>query len=462
RNLRAGYMAGITGFIAAELRENEPCPVCGSTVHPSKASIVEGSATKEDVEEAEVKEDQARKTWQNADSDRKNCDESVTEKSSALVQARADYEAKNAEYEAAKQHLVEGIASLDALNARIEQLGNDIARYDKDRESLSEALDAAKQAKESARAQAESAGEELRRAESAAEAEQQVLAGVLAEIGFADPDAAAAAMLTESGRAELSRTIEQYNGSLRTVRGQISEKAAALQGLEEPDLAQVESRLGEISQAKADYNRQHGALTTEHKRLQDKYVQLAKDSEKYETEIREAEDDFTFAKNLRGDTGVGLQRYVLGIMFSSVIRAANDMLKKVHGGRYQLFRTDEKVAGSNKRGLDLKVYDSYAGGEEGRSVATLSGGEKFLASLALSIGMSAIAKTGGVNIDGIFIDEGFGSLDNDSIDDALDILSSIRMAHGMVGIISHVELLRSNIPTKVQVVKKRETSTILS
>ncbi|MBR0129729.1 MAG: SMC family ATPase, partial [Firmicutes bacterium] len=181
---------------------------------------------------------------------------------------------------------------------------------------------------------------------------------------------------------------------------------------------------------------------------------------KYRSEIQDAEDDFTFAKNLRGDTGIGLQRYVLGIMFSSVIKAANEMLRKVHGGRYQLFRTDEKVDGSNKRGLDLKVYDSYAGGSDGRSVSTLSGGEKFLASLALSIGMSTIAKTGGVNIDGIFIDEGFGSLDNDSIDDALDILGSIQKAHGMVGIISHVEVLRSNIPTKIQVVKKREGSTI--
>jgi DNA repair exonuclease SbcCD ATPase subunit len=74
--------------------------------------------------------------------------------------------------------------------------------------------------------------------------------------------------------------------------------------------------------------------------------------------------------------------------------------------------------------------------------------------------MSTIAKTGGVNIDGIFIDEGFGSLDNDSIDDALDILGSIQRAHGMVGIISHVEVLRSNIPTKIQVVKRRESSTI--
>lgn len=460
KQLRASYMAGITGFIAEELKENEPCPVCGSLTHPNKASVLEGCANKEDVEAAEAKEERARKSWQNADNDRKAWDETVKEKTGSLAAAKAAYEAKHAEFEAAKQHLVEGIASLAALKDRIEKLGSDIARYDADRTALSDACRAARQTKEGLETQTASAKEELLKAEEKAASAEKALQDVLASIGFADPGVAAAAMLTEDGRAELSKKIEQYRGSLKTVREQAEAKAAELQGMAEPDPAQIALQSEEIASAKAEYNRKHGALTAECGRLQEKYGQLAADSEKYEAEIREAEDDLTFAKNLRGDTGIGLQRYVLGIMFSSVIKAANEMLKKVHGGRYQLFRTDDKVSGTNKRGLDLKVYDSYSGGDEGRSVSTLSGGEKFLASLALSIGMSAIAKTGGVNIDGIFIDEGFGSLDNDSIDDALDILSSIQKAHGMVGIISHVEVLRSNIPTKIQVIKKRETSTI--
>ena len=86
------------------------------------------------------------------------------------------------------------------------------------------------------------------------------------------------------------------------------------------------------------------------------------------------------------------------------------------------FRTSEKSDSGNKRGLDLKVMDNCGGSKEGRSVSTLSGGEKFLASLALSIGLAGIAKTGGVDIEGIFIDEGFGTLDEDCIGDALDIL----------------------------------------
>ena len=119
-------------------------------------------------------------------------------------------------------------------------------------------------------------------------------------------------------------------------------------------------------------------------------------------------------------SGTGLQRYVLGIMFSSVVAAANKMLEMVHGGRYRLFRSDEKAQGSNKRGLELKALDKNSEDHEGRFVSTLSGGEKFLASLALSIGMSTIAQKSGIKIEALFMDEGFGSLDEDSINDAMN------------------------------------------
>ncbi|MCR4648872.1 MAG: SMC family ATPase, partial [Lachnospiraceae bacterium] len=161
-----------------------------------------------------------------------------------------------------------------------------------------------------------------------------------------------------------------------------------------------------------------------------------------------------------GDSGTGLQRYVLGIMFSQVIASANKMLEMVHGGRYRLFRSDDKVAGSNKRGLDLKVYDSHSAESEGRFVSTLSGGEKFLASLALSIGMSTIAQKSGIKIEALFIDEGFGSLDEDSISDAMDILNSIQEANGLVGIISHVQILQDRIPSKLIVERQGNGSHI--
>lgn len=187
---------------------------------------------------------------------------------------------------------------------------------------------------------------------------------------------------------------------------------------------------------------------------------LKKDAEGLDERLRIASEDVIFAKKLRGDSGTGIQRYVLGIMFSSVIAAANKMLEMVHGGRYRLFRSDDKAQGSNKRGLDLKVYDSHSEDSEGRFVSTLSGGEKFLASLALSIGMSTIAQKSGIKIEALFIDEGFGSLDEDSIGDAMSILSSIQEANGLVGIISHVQLLQDRIPTKLLVEQKGNGSHI--
>ena len=168
-----------------------------------------------------------------------------------------------------------------------------------------------------------------------------------------------------------------------------------------------------------------------------------------------------FARLLRGDKGVGLKRYILGVMLTAITQQANLLLKKVHDGRYQLFRTVEGRGRARKVGLDLEVFDSFSG--EKRSVASLSGGEKFLVALALSMGLSAVvqAQSGGVRIDAMFIDEGFGSLDPSSIEDALAILATIRGGSRLVGIISHVQLLKENIDASIEVRKNRTGSEIV-
>ena len=460
RNLRSSYMAGITGYIAKDLEEGVPCPVCGSIEHPHKAAITEGSASRNDVDDAEANEDRCKEAWEKADKKRIESDSIWKSLDEELKQVQSDLSTKSAEYDAAKKNLIEGINSLKDLKKKIKELDDSIKEYDDGKESLTKARDLAKQKRDSFETKIEAAKRELENANKAVRNAENNLQKALAGSGFESMDDAVKVMLSDKSRKELSEKIDQYKGSVKTIKGQLSEKQAVLKDKIEPDIEIVKSELERIAAAQSEYDRSHATLESEYNRLLEKYNRLLKDNERYKLEIQDAEDDFTFAKNLRGDTGIGLQRYVLGIMFSSVIKAANEMLKKVHGGRYQLFRTDEKVDGSNKRGLDLKVYDSYAGGSDGRSVSTLSGGEKFLASLALSIGMSTIAKTGGVNIDGIFIDEGFGSLDSESIDDALEVLGSIQKAHGMVGIISHVDVRRANMPTKIQVIKTRETSTI--
>jgi len=145
-------------------------------------------------------------------------------------------------------------------------------------------------------------------------------------------------------------------------------------------------------------------------------------------------------------------------MLTSVTVEANRLLKNVHDGRYQLCRTLEGSGRSRKAGLELEVFDGYSG--EKRGVAGLSGGEKFLVSLALSLGLSSVvqSQSGGIKIDTMFIDEGFGGLDSSSISDALNILSSVKGSKRLVGIISHVQLLKETIEASITVQKDRNGS----
>ena len=167
-----------------------------------------------------------------------------------------------------------------------------------------------------------------------------------------------------------------------------------------------------------------------------------------------------FVRAMRGDNGMGIERYVLGIMLSSITQQANQLLQLVHNGRYQIFRSDEASGRTRKFGLELSIYDSYTCSS--RSVVSLSGGEKFLVSLALSLALSSVvqARNGGIQLDTMFIDEGFGTLDEHSIADALAVLQIMSNSRGYVGIISHVELLKDNIPAGILVEKSREGSRI--
>ena len=182
------------------------------------------------------------------------------------------------------------------------------------------------------------------------------------------------------------------------------------------------------------------------------YESLSKRWERYQVEKTIADSNTDFARKLNSSTGLSLQRYVLGIMLTSITVAANQLLKTVRSGRYQLYRSYESSGSARKAGLELDVLDTSNG--EKRSVTTLSGGEKFLLALSLAIGLSTVvqAQSGGTKLDAMFIDEGFGSLDSECINDAMSILQGIQKSHGLVGIISHVEKLSEIIPTRLEVI----------
>lgn len=157
---------------------------------------------------------------------------------------------------------------------------------------------------------------------------------------------------------------------------------------------------------------------------------------------------------------ISFERYVLGVYFDEILFAANHRLSQMTSGRYELERQVDNFSGRRGNGLDLEVFDQFTGKK--RSVKSLSGGEMFKASLSLAFGLSDVIQNelGGVEVNTLFIDEGFGTLDSDSLDQAVQVLMELNQSGRLIGIISHVDELKARIPSKILVNKGQNGSQI--
>jgi len=172
------------------------------------------------------------------------------------------------------------------------------------------------------------------------------------------------------------------------------------------------------------------------------------------TALQRTQELAELAGVLNGDgpnSRIGLERYVLQTYLRQILQVGNHRLQQLTNGRYQFVIDDSPAASKKRSGLEIDVYDDHVG--EQRSVHTLSGGESFIAALALALALGEVIQrtTGSVEIDALFIDEGFGSLDDDALMTALESLESVEGKHRMIGIISHVSELRSQVPNQLQV-----------
>ncbi|MEH6378083.1 SbcC/MukB-like Walker B domain-containing protein, partial [Streptomyces sp. KLMMK] len=162
----------------------------------------------------------------------------------------------------------------------------------------------------------------------------------------------------------------------------------------------------------------------------------------------------------RNERRMRLESYVLAARLEQVAAAATARLRRMSAGRYTLVHSDARAGGNARSGLGLHVIDHWTGKE--RDTATLSGGETFFVSLALALGLADVVteEAGGVRLDTLFIDEGFGSLDEQTLDEVLDVLDSLRERDRAVGIVSHVADLRRRVPAQLRVVKGRSGSAV--
>ncbi len=281
----------------------------------------------------------------------------------------------------------------------------------------------------------------------------------LANNGFADLSEFISGRLSEDDEEQLEKFCIDYDIELKTAHNDMEMVSTLLGDKEYSDTEPLRIKLSE-TQAQRDTLVKELALTAE---KAERFTSLLSDYEKREAklfiEIENARRLKYFGQELRGDRGVGLRRYVLGIMLENVIFEANRLLEGVKGGQFKLYNV---VSDSENKatGLDLMIGSNKA--ESLYSVSALSGGEKFLVAISLSIALSTVVQmqAGGVSIEAMFIDEGFGSLDPEALDEAMEILQSMKGSRRFLGIISHVESMKETIPNKLEVINAHEGSSV--
>ena len=302
--------------------------------------------------------------------------------------------------------------------------------------------------------------EELLRSQQQATALQQSFAGRLAQAGFAD-EAAYEEALQGSWRAsdyrdKVRRELLSHEQALHTARTNLANCQKTIENLEKPDLAAAEDAASAAQAAWQQALRESSAAETVLRSWQKRQKDL--------DALREQSGELTqtyaritgLSELASGKTGsrVSFQTYVLHSLLDDVMEMANQRLLIMSRGQYEL-HAGQRQRANQQGGLDMEIFDHYSG--YARPLATLSGGESFLASLALALGLADVVQAcaGGVRLDTMFIDEGFGTLDSETLDVALKALFELQKSGRLIGIISHVEELRSRIPARLEVTKTK-------
>ena len=228
-----------------------------------------------------------------------------------------------------------------------------------------------------------------------------------------------------------------------------------------PDVKQSQDQLAQLQGQVAELQQKKGELQNSSQTLQETYQQVLKINRQQNEELKKIQYLQTVSDVMNGNTDnkLSLERYVLQSYLNEVLQVANERLTKLTNGRYAFVLSDDQAKGNGTKwsGLEINVYDDNAGQQ--RSVRTLSGGESFMASLALALGLGEVIqeRSGGIQVDALFIDEGFGSLDQEALSQALNALQTIR-GYKTIGIISHVTELENQVPDQLQVISRNGVS----
>ena len=307
---------------------------------------------------------------------------------------------------------------------------------------------------------------ELVRARAAATDAEDRLGDALAEHGFGDAREADEAALARTELAALAERVERHEQQVATVEAALAdEDVQAALAREAPDLAALEEAARTARHAADTAGREQASAATVQRQVGTLLHRIRAECDSLGPSVAEAEVTGALADLATGtgrdnDKRMRLSTYVLAARLERVVELANERLQEMADGRYELAHDDASATGRRRGGLGLRVRDLWTG--QDRSTSTLSGGESFTASLALALGLADAIReeSGGREFGTLFVDEGFGSLDEDSLEQVLDVLDGLRDGGRVIGVVSHVSDLRTRIPARVSVHKGQAGSRV--
>ncbi|WP_067727473.1 AAA family ATPase [Oceanobacillus damuensis] len=371
---------------------------------------------------------------------------------------RTAYKADLAVYEERMRKIPEEMRVLAELEKQINEAKSYKMKLEKAWEEVQTLFQKAKEKQTKAASDTANAKKQLEETQNKLENAEKQFMAALEEASFASEEAYQQAKITTEVRQAWKDEIGQFNQQISTVKQQVAELKDTLKKKKRVNLVVLEQKLVQLKQ---DYEMALNQLnrSKEHyKEAVDLKVNISEANE----QVKETEKNLGVLTDLydviRGQNSrkISFERYLQIEYLEQIIEAANSRLKDLSNGQYYLTRSDRQEAHGRQSGLALDVYDSYTG--QTRDVKTLSGGEKFNASLSLALGMSDVIQSfqGNISIDTMFIDEGFGSLDEESLTKAIDTLIDLQQTGRMIGVISHVQELKSMFPATLQVLKTKE------
>lgn len=418
-------------ILARGLKPNQPCPVCGSKEHPSKAK---GNGYDEDHElELESQRDLAKESLDDCKSDIK----SLTTIAKKKLPNLKELEDKLALFEKKLESVESKVKERDTLKAKVEEL--------------------------------DAAFEALQEYENQKKQVDALLKQLAPHLKKYQVDTPAGLKQLAKPSSDLKAEIERHNNEKVTLKGLIAQD----QYKDLRDLDTVKALLAEcnesLSKVKLLISEITGLKATA--RGRNETIDKAREGLFKALDVLESlRNEGMNLINLESVVGGGgqnkhgltLKRYVLQEKLELILERASGILYQISGGKYEFKLQEEKIKGQlGKSGLGITVMDLYAGKE--RPAETLSGGEAFYSSLALALGLAEVirADRGGLELGTLFIDEGFGSLDEDKLDEVLEVIEKLGASNRIIGVISHVESMKSRIPARLEVRSTPEGPSIL-